>query len=131
MKSANTNALYINDTVTKNVIGYSEAHSQALPKPITDYHAHIVATHPDREYMTSNLQSQFNTYFIRTLGAKRVLEIGAFIGYSAMVWADAVGKDGKVTTLEFDAEYAKDAQKALKENGFENVEVVQGDALET
>lgn len=131
MKSANTNALYSNDDVTKSVIEYSTTNSDGLPKFITDYHATIVANHPRSEYMTSTLQGQFQAYFTRTIGAKRVLEIGTFIGFSAMVWAHAVGKDGKVTTLEFEEEYAVEARKALKENGVENVEVIKGDALET
>ncbi len=131
MKSANTNALYSNENVTKSVIDYATTHSEALPKHITDYHAYIVANHPRMEYMISNLQGQFQTFFTRTIGAKRVLEIGAFVGYSAMVWANAVGKEGKVTTLEFEAQYADAARKAFKDNGIENVEVIQGDALET
>lgn len=131
MKSANTNALYSNENVTKSVIDYATTHSEALPKHITDYHAEIVANHPRREYMISNLQGQFQTFFTRTIGATRVLEIGAFVGYSAMVWANAVGKEGKVTTLEFEAQYADAARKAFKDNGIENVEVIQGDALET
>ncbi|TQV91983.1 hypothetical protein V2A60_005924 [Cordyceps javanica] len=131
MKSANTNALYSNDNVTKSVIAYAGNHSEELPKHITDYHANIVANHPRMEYMISNLQGQFQTFFTRTIGARRVLEIGAFVGYSAMVWANAVGKDGRVTTLEYVAEYADAARKAFKDCGIENVEVVQGDALET
>lgn len=59
-----------------------------------------------------------------------VLEIGVFVGYSAMVWAHAVGEGGKVTGLEFNPEYAKDAEKAFEKNGVKNVEVIVGDALE-
>ncbi|KAJ3491486.1 hypothetical protein NLG97_g5583 [Lecanicillium saksenae] len=131
MKSANTNALYSNDNVANSVIDYAATHSDGLPKHVTDYHADIVANHPHREYMISNLQGQFQTFITRAVGAKRVLEIGAFVGYSAMVWANAVGKDGKVTTLEFQAEYAEAARAAFKANGIENVEVIEGDALET
>lgn len=60
-----------------------------------------------------------------------MLEIGVFVGYSAMVWAHAVGGDGKVTGLEFNPEYAKDAEKAFEKNGVKNVEVIVGDAHET
>ncbi|ATY59579.1 O-methyltransferase family 3 [Cordyceps militaris CM01] len=131
MKSANTNALYSNDAVTDSVVDYAAAHSEALPTHISDYHARIVASHPRMDYMISNLQGQFQTFIARAVGAKRVLEIGAFVGYSAMVWAHAVGRDGSVTTLEFKPEYADAARAAFQENGVENVEVIQGDALET
>ncbi|OAA57305.1 O-methyltransferase family 3 [Cordyceps fumosorosea ARSEF 2679] len=131
MKLANTNALYANQALTDSVVDYAATHSEPLPKHVTEYHAAIDASHPRTDYMISNLQGQFQTFLTRAVGAKRVLEIGAFVGYSAMVWANAVGKDGAVTTLEFSAEYADAARKALKDNGVENVEVIQGDALET
>lgn len=81
--------------------------------------------------MTSNFQSQAHIFLARLLNAKRVLEIGVYVGYSSLVWAHAVGEDGKVTGLEFDAEYAKLAEGVMKDNGVGNVEILQGDALET
>ena len=48
-----------------------------------------------------------------------------------MVWSHAVGPEGKVTGLEYNAEYAKMAEEALAERGVKNVEIVLGDALET
>jgi predicted O-methyltransferase YrrM len=53
------------------------------------------------------------------------------VGYSAMVWSHAVGPGGKVTGLEYNAEYAKMAENALEERGIKNVQVILGDALET
>lgn len=131
MKTANTNALYSNDDVTKSVTDYAAAHSESLPSHITDYHASTVANHPRSEYLTSNLQSQLHTFFARSIGAKRVLEIGTYVGYSAMVWANAVGEDGVVTTLEFSPEYAEAATKAFQANGVNNAKIIQGDAIET
>lgn len=58
-----------------------------------------------------------------------MLEIGVFVGYSAMVWSHAVGPDGKVTGLEFSPEYAQKAEEAFEANGVKNVEVIVGDAL--
>ena len=126
-----TNVLYPNDEVAKNVVEYAGAHSTTLPKHITDYHAWIVANHPRSHYIISNNQAQLNLFMARVVGAKRILEIGTFIGYSSLAWAHAVGKDGHVTTLEFSEEYASAARELFKKHDIENVEVVQGDALET
>ena len=60
-----------------------------------------------------------------------VLEVGVYVGYSALVWAHAVGPEGKVTGLEFSEEYAKLAEKAFEKNGLKNVEIIVGDGLET
>lgn len=131
MKQASTNALYPNDVVTKSVMEYSASHSAPLPKNVTDLHAETVANHPRSEYLTSNNQSQCHAFVAKLIGAKRVLEIGTFVGYSALVWSHAVGPEGKVTTLEFSDEYAAAARANLANAGANNVEVLLGDALET
>lgn len=60
-----------------------------------------------------------------------VLEIGVYVGYSAFVWADAVGPHGVVTGLEFDPDYAKLANEAFATNNVKNVEIVVGPAAKT
>lgn len=60
-----------------------------------------------------------------------VLEIGCYVGFSAMGWSEAVGSDGHVTTLEFSPQYADIAKQNFSKNGITNVEVVVGDAKES
>lgn len=48
-----------------------------------------------------------------------------------MVWSHAVGPSGTVTGLEFNADYAKQAEEAWAANGITNASVIVGDALET
>lgn len=131
MKSANTNALYSNDVIAKSVMEYSASHSTPLPQHILDVHAATVAGHSRAEYLTSNNQSQCHMFLARMLGARRVLEIGTFVGYSAMVWSHAVGPEGIVTTLEASPEYAAIARDNFTKASVTNVEVVEGDALQT
>jgi protein-L-isoaspartate(D-aspartate) O-methyltransferase len=57
-------------------------------------------------------------------GGENVLEIGAGSGYAAAVLAEIAGK---VTTVERIAALADRAAAALAEQGYGNVEVVQGD----
>jgi caffeoyl-CoA O-methyltransferase len=67
----------------------------------------------------------------RASGARRVLELGTSIGYSAIWLGRAVAPaGGKVTSLEWDARTAVAAEKNLAEAGLAgSVEVVVGDAL--
>lgn len=60
-----------------------------------------------------------------------MLEIGVFLGYSAMVWSEAVGPDGLVTGLEYSAEFAAVAQKGFDDNNITNVDLILGPAAET
>lgn len=124
-------SLYPNDTVGKRVTEYSEQHSLGLPREITDYHTHIFNTHPKSNYMISSFQGQAHVFLARAIGARRILEVGVYVGYSSMVWSHAVGPEGKVVGLEFSSEYAGLAKEALGARGFTNVEVLEGDALQT
>lgn len=59
-----------------------------------------------------------------------VLEIGVYIGFSAMFWSHAVGKDGSVVGLELSEKYATQfARKAFAEHNINNVTLHVGDAV--
>lgn len=60
-----------------------------------------------------------------------VIDVGVFVGYSAMVWSHAVGPQGHVTGLEISPEFAREADEAFAANGIDNIETVVGDASET
>lgn len=130
MKS-NVTPLYPNAAVAERVTDYAEQHSTALPKHIIDYHDYVDKNDSRSNYMISNFQGQCHFFLSRLVGAKRILEIGVYVGYSSLVWSHAVGKDGSVTGLEFSEEYTETARRVFKENKVDNVEIVQGDALQT
>ncbi|KUJ09255.1 O-methyltransferase-like protein [Mollisia scopiformis] len=124
-------ALYPNEQVATNVGDYSFSHSTKLPKHITDHHAWGVETQERSNYMISPLQAQFQVWLAKAVGAKRVLEIGTFIGFSTMGWSEAVSTNGHVTALEFSPEYAQIAEEAFAKNSITNIEVIVGDARES
>ncbi len=45
-------------------------------------------------------QGQFMQFLIRLIGAKTVLELGTFTGYSALAMALALPEDGRVVTCD-------------------------------
>lgn len=59
-----------------------------------------------------------------------MLEIALYLGYSAMLWSDAVGPGRFVTGLELDAEYAKLATNAVESRGINDMETIVGSALD-
>lgn len=70
-------------------------------------------------------------WLLKLIGAKRVLEIGAFVGVSAMYFADSLPADGRVVTIEKFDHFADIARRNFAANGFENrIELVEGDAHE-
>ena len=64
--------------------------------------------------------------FAQLCGAKRVLEIGTFIGVTAMVLARALPKDGQLITLEKFDHFASIANKNFIKNGLSNKILVRG-----
>jgi predicted O-methyltransferase YrrM len=84
------------------------------------------------EQMASNAAALgFLGWLLRLIGAKRVLEIGAFVGVSAMYFADSLPADGRVVTIEKFDHFAGIARRNFAANGFENrIELVEGDAHE-
>ncbi|KAK8071144.1 hypothetical protein PG997_011347 [Apiospora hydei] len=123
--------LYPNEDVAGRVTEYSERHSTSLPSHLVEYHAHIVSTQPRADIMISTFQGQGMVWLAHLIGAKKVLEIGVYHGFSSMVWSHAVGSEGQVTGLEFDPEYAAQARSVFAEHGLGNIYVVTGDALTT
>ena len=72
------------------------------------------------------------TLLVRMSGAKRVLEVGALGGYSAVCLCRGLGPDGRLTSLELREDYAEVARRHLAEAGFDDrAEVVVGDAVDT
>ncbi len=64
--------------------------------------------------------------------ARRVLEVGALGGYSALWIARALPSDGELTTLEIDPDRARVARRSLASAGVgERVRVLVGDAAES
>jgi len=123
--------LYPNEQVGTKVGDYAYEHSSKVPQHILDHHAWGTENHERPGMMTSPLQTQFQMWLAKALGAKRILEIGCFIGFSGLAWANAVGPEGHVTTLEFNPDYAKVAEETFAKNAVKNIDVIVGDAKES
>ena len=68
---------------------------------------------------------------LKAIKARRVLEVGTSVGFSTIWLADAVGKKGKVTTIEIDPRKIERARKNFKKAGVEElIDVKQGSALD-
>ncbi len=69
---------------------------------------------------------------IKISGAERVLEIGAFTGYSALMMAEALPDDGEIFTCEYNERYEKIARSFFKKSEFgSKITLLMGKALES
>ena len=62
---------------------------------------------------------------------KRILEIGAAVGYSAMCFSKYLAEDGSIDTIERDGERIEEAKQNFKKVKVENkINLYEGDAVE-
>lgn len=88
--------------------------------------------HPQIQMQIAPDQAQFLQFLIRSIHAKKVLEIGTFLGYSSAAMAQALPKDGQVITLDKDEKATEIAQKHWKTLGlFNQIQLILGPALDS
>lgn len=76
-------------------------------------------------------QVAFHGWLCRLIDARRVLEVGTYLGLSATAFALALPDDGTVDTVEIDAEHADIAEEWFRRHGVEaKVTVHRGPALD-
>lgn len=77
-------------------------------------------------------QGQFMQMLLRLIGAKKVLELGTFTGYSALAMALALPDDGQVITCDLSEQWTKMAHPFWKEAEQDNkIQLRLGPALES
>jgi predicted O-methyltransferase YrrM len=77
-------------------------------------------------------QGQFMALLVELIGARRVIEIGCFTGYSALAMALALPSDGRLITLEANPEPVEIGREAWAAAGVaDRIEVRIGRALES
>jgi len=77
-------------------------------------------------------QGQFMALLVKLMGAQRILEIGTFTGYSALLMARSLTDDGHLITLDVNSDTARTAEKFWKKAGVSHrIESVIGPARES
>jgi caffeoyl-CoA O-methyltransferase len=84
------------------------------------------------QMMVGRIEGQFLARLVRLSGAKRILELGTFTGYSSISMASALPPDGHIITCDVDPDAAAIARRYMDESGFgDRIEIRLGPALET
>jgi len=84
------------------------------------------------EMEVSSSQGMFLYLLARIKNAKRILEIGTFVGYSTIWLAKAIPDDGVVISLEYEEAYADIARKNIEHAGLlDRVRIMQGAAADS
>ena len=75
--------------------------------------------------------AEYLKFIVKRNGIKNILEVGTAIGYSGILMAKEIEKNGgKLYTIEIDEERYNLAQENFKKSGLNNIVSIKGDAVE-
>jgi caffeoyl-CoA O-methyltransferase len=84
------------------------------------------------QMLTGTIEGRFLETLVAATGARRVLELGTYSGYSAISMAAALPPGGHIHTCEVDEEHAAVARRYIDEAGYgDRITIHMGPALET
>lgn len=111
---------------------YCTAHSSAPSALLVELEAYTTKNCTDAQMLIGPLEAAFLQMLVRVSGARRVIEVGTFTGYSALAMAEALPPDGRLITCEVDAKRGEIAQRFFDRAPFgARIELRLGPARET
>ena len=112
---------------------YAAAHTTPLSSLLDELVRETQAHFADRAQMLcGQVEGQFLQMLVATSGARRVLEIGTFTGFSALMMAGGLPADGELIALELSAEHAEFARGYFARSGHGGkIRLIEGKALDS
>lgn len=118
--------------VRPEIEAYAAAHTSPAPPHLVALAAETTESLPAPGMMVGPLEGRFLEFLVASLGARRVLEIGTFSGYSSLSMAAGLPEGGRITTLEISERHAEVARRHIAASPHaDRVEVIVGPALES
>lgn len=120
---------YITDPAAEE---YSRAHSSPEPDLLRQAMANTREFAGSYRMLTGHLEGRFLKMLAAISGARRILEIGTYTGYSALSMAEALPDDGQLITCEISERHAELARQHIAASpDAAKIEVRVGPALDT
>ena len=118
--------------IDEQVEQYAEEHSSPPPELFARLAAETHEKSESPQMMVGRIEGNFLALLVRTLRARRVLELGTFTGYSSIAMARALPADGRLITCDVNEETTEIARRYAQEAGVvDRIDYRLGPALET
>ena len=118
--------------VDPRVLAYAESHSSPQPGYLADVAAHTRTFSVAAGMLPEPVVGRFLAMLVHLTGARRVLEIGTYTGYSALCVAEALPEGGRIVTCEVDPDHARMAAEHIAGTPFhDRIEIRLGRGLKT
>ena len=110
---------------------YAEQHTSAENDLLTELLQKTYRERADKSMLSGFYQGRLLAMFSKMLGPRRILEIGTYMGYSALCLAEGLADDGKLITLDIQPETNEIAKEFWARTPlYSKIESYLGNALE-
>jgi caffeoyl-CoA O-methyltransferase len=118
--------------VPEDIDRYAEENTTQPPELLRRLASETRAQLRSAQMLTGTIEGRLLELLVHATGARRVLELGTYSGYSAISMAAALPPGGHIDTCEVDEEHAAFARRYVEEAGCaDRITIHLGPALET
>ncbi|MDH3257921.1 MAG: class I SAM-dependent methyltransferase [Deltaproteobacteria bacterium] len=118
--------------IIKEVEQYAESHTGPVSPIFLELERETIEDTDRANMLTGRVVGIFLKMLVQVSGAKKVVEIGTFTGYSALMMASGLPEGGELVTCEVSVEYARIARKYFDRSPHgKKIDVQVAPALET
>jgi caffeoyl-CoA O-methyltransferase len=118
--------------VRPEIDAYAEEHTTPPAPLLVELAEETRATLRIPEMLTGPVEGRFLELLVFATGARRVLEIGTYSGYSALSMAAGLPDDGRIDTCEIDPQHAEVARRYIARSPYaDRITVHLGPGIET
>ena len=105
---------------TQGIIDYAESFTSDESKILRELREHCYTHYEDKAMLSGFVQGRILSMFSRMIRPKVVLEIGTYLGYSALCFAEGLEDGGKVITLDIQEDTNRVARSFVERTEFKD-----------
>jgi caffeoyl-CoA O-methyltransferase len=118
--------------VPEDLERYAEEHTTPHPELLQRLARETQDTLERPQMLTGTIEGRFLEFLVYMTGARRILELGTYSGYSSISMAAALPAGGHIDTCEVQERHAEVARRYVEEAGYsDRISIHMGPALET
>jgi predicted O-methyltransferase YrrM len=119
------------EMVQPEIQNYAEKYTSDESETLRRLREKTFGERDDKSMLSGFYQGRLLAMFSKMLEPRRILEIGTYMGYSALCLAEGLSADGKIITLDVDEETNAIAESFWAQSEFrDKIEARPGNALE-
>lgn len=117
--------------INAEIQNYAEKYTSDESEVLRSLREKTFGERSDKSMLSGFYQGRLLAMFSKMLRPKRILEIGTYMGYSALCLAEGLSADGKIITLDVDAETNAIAKSFWAKSAYnDRIEARLGNATE-